>query len=337
MALESTANGAALQAERRRRPPGRCCGCARSFKTATSPVIDRHGDEGAHDPVRRHAEHRVRRARLRPHRLAHQPVHAAAWWRSRRVVPPPAPRARRSFARTASCASQPPCPTYFPPGNPDTCVAGGLHGREVRRARERRRRGQRLLHGRRSTSPRTPTWTSRSTRPTRAGNATGEPLGSSASSNNPRADQDRPRPGARQLRRPGHQLRRRHHLRPTHHLPGPGSVRAGHDRDLDAHLRDAAADGCWPASELLIGRGETKDASFGRVCAAATNTAPSSRCVSSRAKVRRKSRGPGGARPQPRPPAAALRQRAPAEGAQGASTGTASRRRHLRIGYPPSA
>ena len=43
--------------------------------------------------------------------------------------------------------------------------------------------------------------------------------------------------------------------------------------------------------ELLIGRGETKAASFGRICAAATNTAPSSRCIPTKGRVRRKSVG----------------------------------------------
>src|SRR5680860_1002594 len=202
-AMESTANAARHSTLEGTAPPGAVLRLHKDFKTSTSPVIDENGETGApilFDDTLSTVFDVPDSGRIdwgiNP---STRPVAQAKGRQSTGSPSPP-------IVRNGQLASQPPCPTYSPPGGPETRGAGGTT--------------YDLNITFQSPDPfvpaKTESWT-----------LTCE--------------------------------------------TGGGRVLAGR--------------------EVQIARGETKSASFGRQCAAATNTAPSSRCTSTKGKVRRKSVG----------------------------------------------
>jgi len=287
IAMESTANKARHSTLNGSAPPGAVLRVRKAFKTATSPVIDAEGNEGAKilfDDTLSTVFDVPDSGRIdwgiNP---STRPVVAQAKGRPSTGSPSPA------IARNGQLASQPPCPTYFPPGSPATCVAGGFTDEKFSVPAN----GGGVDNGYFTVKidfPEDADMDLEVYRADAAGNATGEPLGTSATSNNPELTKIGPDPA------PGNYVARvinfaggtTYDLNITFQGPDPFVPATTESWTLSCETGGGRV---LASRQVQIGRGETKSASFGRECAAATNTAPSSRCISSRSRVRRKSVG----------------------------------------------
>ncbi|HYH46539.1 MAG TPA: M14 family zinc carboxypeptidase, partial [Thermoanaerobaculia bacterium] len=287
VAMESTANKARHSRLNGTAPPGAVLRVRKQFKTATSPVLNEDGEEGAKilfDDALSTVFDVPDSGRIdwgvNP---STRPLVGEGEGRPTTGSPSP------PIVRENQLASQPPCPTYFPPGNPETCVAGGYTDEKFVVPAN----GGGVDNGfftARIDFPEDADMDLEVYKANAAGNATGEPLGSSASSNNPELTKIGPDP------EPGNYVARvinfsggtTYDLRISFQSPEPFVPPRTESWTLSCETGGGRV---LASRQIVVGRGETGDASFGRVCAAATNTAPSSRCVSSRAKVRRKSVG----------------------------------------------
>ena len=285
-AMESTANAARHSTLEGTAPPGAVLRLHKDFKTSTSPVIDENGETGApilFDDTLSTVFDVPDSGRIdwgiNP---STRPVAQAKGRQSTGSPSPP-------IVRNGQLASQPPCPTYFPPGGPETCGAGGFTDEQFTVPAN----GGGVDNGFVTVKIAFPDEADMDLEVYKAdgaGNATGEPVGTSAGGSNPEQTKLGPDPA------PGNYVARvinfaggtTYDLNITFQSPDPFVPAKTESWTLTCETGGGRV---LAGREVQIARGETKSASFGRQCAAATNTAPSSRCTSTKGKVRRKSVG----------------------------------------------
>ncbi len=287
VAMESTASKARHSTLNGTAPPGAVLRVRKDFKTATSPVIDAEGNEGAKILF----DDRLSTVFDVPDsgRIAWginpstRPVVAEAQGRPNTGSPSP------RIVRDGQLASQPPCPTYFPPGSPATCAAGGFTDEKFTVPGN----GGGVDNGFFTVKVAFPDEADMDLevyKADAAGNATGEPLGTSAGGSNPEQTKIGPDPA------PGNYVARvvnfsggsTYDLSITFLSPEPFVPAKTESWTLTCETGGGRV---LASRQIEIARGEAKAASFGRECAAATNTAPSSRCTPTKGKVRRRSVG----------------------------------------------
>ena len=124
-AMESTADASRHSVVSGGAPAGAVLRLQKSFETSTSPVIDVAGEEGEpilFDDKLETTMEVPKSGRFEWHvNPSTRPVVAQDQGRV-----PTGGKPSEPISRTGQLASQPPCPSYFEPGSPETCVAGGV-------------------------------------------------------------------------------------------------------------------------------------------------------------------------------------------------------------------
>jgi len=289
VAMESTANTARHSLLEGSAPPGAVLRLRKSFKTSTSPVIDGDGNEGepilfddSLDTVFDVPDSGRIDWHINP---STRPVAAQTRGRNAQGAPSPA------ITRNGRTAAQPPCPTYFEAG-PTSCLPAGVGGFTDEQFTIPANGGG-VDNGFATVKVAFPEGGDLDLEVYRAGAngaPMGEPVGTSAGGSNPEQTNLGPDPA------PGNYVARivnyaggsTYDLSVT--FEGPEPFVAGKTESWTLTC-ETGSGRVLATKQITVERGGKADASFGSACAAATNTAPSSRCVSRGRGVRARSVG----------------------------------------------